>query len=80
MKPRLSNRGRVTAQPNGHVPKTRRDERRKLEGAFLLQNQLLAARDYGEAIIEAVPPLLVLDEKLRVQTANASFCKAFKIS
>jgi PAS domain S-box-containing protein len=80
MKPRLSNRHRVTAQPNGHVPRTRRNERRKLEGAFLLQNQLLAARDYGEAIIEAVPPLLVLDEKLRVQTANASFCKAFKIS
>src|SRR4029077_2633706 len=33
-----------------------------------------------EAIIEAVPPLLVLDQKLRVQTANASFCKRFKIS
>jgi PAS domain S-box-containing protein len=80
MKPRLSNRHRVAAQPNGHTPGARRNERRKLEGAFLLQNQLLAARDYGEAIIEAVPPLLVLDEKLRVQTANASFCKAFKIS
>lgn len=55
-------------------------ERMKLEEAFLLQDQLLAARDYAEAVIEAVPPLLVLDEKLRVQTANQSFCKGFKIS
>jgi PAS domain S-box-containing protein len=52
----------------------------KLEEAFLLQKQLLAARDYAEDVIEAVPPLLVLDEKLRVQTANKSFCKSFKIS
>ena len=50
------------------------------EDAFLLQKQLLATRDYAEAVIEAVPPLLVLDEKLRVQTANESFCKCFKIS
>ena len=52
----------------------------KLEEAFLLQKQLLEARDYAEAVIEAVPPLLVLDEKLCVQTANESFCKSFKIS
>jgi PAS domain S-box-containing protein len=52
----------------------------KLEEAFLLQRQLIATRDYAEAIIEAVPPLLVLDAKLRVQTANESFCKCFKIS
>ena len=52
----------------------------KLEQALLVQTQLLAARDYAEAIIEAVPPLLVLDEKLQVQTANQSFCKRFKIS
>lgn len=52
----------------------------RLDEAFVLQNQLLAARDYAESIIEAVPPLLVLDEKLRVQTANESFCKTFKIS
>jgi PAS domain S-box-containing protein len=55
-------------------------ERMKLEEAFLLQNDLLAARDYAEAVIEAVPPLLVLDDKLCVQTANKSFCKRFKIS
>ena len=41
---------------------------------------MLAARDYAEAIIEAVPPLLVLDKDLRVLTANASFCKCFKVS
>jgi PAS domain S-box-containing protein len=58
----------------------RGNERMKLEEAFLLQNQLLAARDYAEAVIESVPPLLVLDDKLCVQTANKSFCKGFKIS
>ena len=44
----------------------------------MLQTQL--AGDYAEAIIAAVPPLLVLDQKLRVQTANESFCDCFKIS
>src|ERR1051325_3848123 len=58
----------------------RGNEGMKLEEAFLLQKQLLATRDYAEAVIEAVPPLLVLDDKLRVQTANKSFCKSFKIS
>lgn len=58
----------------------RRDERLKLEEAFRLQKQMLDTRDYAEAIIRAVPPLLVLDEKLRVQTANDSFCRSFKIS
>ncbi len=52
----------------------------KLEEAFELQQSLLATRDYAEAIIEAVPPLLVLDPELRVLTANASFCRRFKIS
>ena len=61
-------------------PIARQRERLKLEEAFRLQNELLLARDYAEAIIETVPPLLVLDEKLRVQTANESFCKAFRIS
>jgi PAS domain S-box-containing protein len=57
-----------------------RSERSKLEAALRLQRQLRATRNYAEAIIEAVPPLLVLDAKLRVQTANESFCKHFKIS
>ena len=69
---------KVPAKAN--LQSVRRDERTKLEEAFLLQKQLLATRDYAEAIIEAVPPLLVLDNKLRVQTANASFCRCFKIS
>jgi len=58
----------------------RENERSKLKAALRLQNQLLAARDYAEGVIEAVPPVLVLDEKLRVQTANKSFFKAFKMS
>ncbi len=58
----------------------RGNERTKLEEALLLQKQLLDTRDYAEAVIEAVPPLLVLDDKLCVQTANKSFCKSFKIS
>ncbi|HLP78273.1 MAG TPA: PAS domain S-box protein [Candidatus Paceibacterota bacterium] len=68
-------------KPPTGTPKneTRNDERLKLEEAFLLQKQLLDTRDYAEAIIEAVPPLLVLDEKLRVQTANDLFCKSFAI-
>ena len=55
-------------------------EHAKLADALLVQKQLVVTRDYAEAIIEAVPPLLVLDQKLRVQTANESFCKCFKIS
>jgi PAS domain S-box-containing protein len=46
----------------------------------VITQQLLDARDYAEAIIETVPPLLILDEKLVVKTANGSFCKEFKIA
>ena len=66
--------------PESDLQSVRQQERMKLEEAFRLQEQLRAARDYAEAVIEAVPPLLVLDDKLRVLTANASFCQAFKIS
>jgi PAS domain S-box-containing protein len=45
-----------------------------------IERESKQAREYAEEIVETVPPLLVLDEKLRVQTANASFCKTFKIS
>jgi PAS domain S-box-containing protein len=38
------------------------------------------ARDYAEAIIKTVPPLLVLDANLRVKTANESFYKHFRVS
>jgi PAS domain S-box-containing protein len=71
---------RVKPRQQSCEQSVRRGEKTKLEEAFLLQKQLLATRDYAEAIIEAVPPLVVLDDKLRVLTANASFCKCFKVS
>ena len=66
------------------VPETGRStawgsEEVKLEETLLLHSQLLTARDYAEAVIATVPPLLVLDQELRVRTANESFCKCFKI-
>jgi PAS domain S-box-containing protein len=36
--------------------------------------------DYAEAILAAVPPLLVLDSELRVQMANESFYKHFRVA
>ena len=68
------------SHPKANLQQARRSERAKLEEAFELQQRLLATRDYAEAVIEAVPPLLVLDPELRVLTANASFCRCFKIS
>jgi PAS domain S-box-containing protein len=68
------------APPEAKLRGSRRNERMQLEEAFVLQTQLLTTRDYAEAVIEAVPPLLVLDQELRVQTANKSFCKCFKIA
>src|SRR5689334_18770469 len=52
----------------------------RLKDALLAHKQLKAARDYAEAIIEEVSPLLVLDPSLRVQTVNDAFCKCFRIS
>ncbi len=80
MKTKTSSRPRAKKDSKPNLKNRRRHEAAKLEEAFFVQKQLLATRDYAEAIIEAVPPLLVLDEQLRVQTANGSFCKAFKIS
>jgi two-component system CheB/CheR fusion protein len=80
MKQKATLRIQFDGQAEASPPGARHGERRKFEEAFDLQNQLLAARDYAEAVIEAVPPLLVLDENLCVQTANESFCKSFKIS
>jgi PAS domain S-box-containing protein len=37
-------------------------------------------RDYTQNIVEIIPPLLVLDENLRVKTANDSFYKHFLVS
>jgi PAS domain S-box-containing protein len=43
------------------------------------QRELQEARDYAQAIVEAVPPLLVLDSELRVKTANESFYIHFRV-
>jgi two-component system, chemotaxis family, CheB/CheR fusion protein len=41
---------------------------------------LTAARDFAEAIVEATRhPLLVLDRRLRVQSANAAFYRLFRV-
>src|SRR5215207_8730727 len=48
----------------------------------LQQNEQEArqARAYADAIIESIPPFLVLDSELRVQTVNDSFCEHFHVS
>src|SRR6267142_7176139 len=38
------------------------------------------AHEYANLIVEAVPPLLVLDPDLRVVTANESFYKHFRVA
>jgi PAS domain S-box-containing protein len=88
---RLTGRGRNTLRASGRPPTRPRaasQSERRLLGRRVDQpldslepdRALNLAHQYAQAIIEAVPPLLVLDEKLRVQTANESFCKSFKIS
>jgi two-component system CheB/CheR fusion protein len=63
----------------------------RIEGAVLAlfdidearkRDQIVAsARDYAEAIVEAVrQPLVVLDENLRVRSVNAAFSNAFGVS
>jgi PAS domain S-box-containing protein len=71
---------RANGQVKIKVKHRNRSEEAQLQDAFLLQKELLLTRDYAKTIIETVPPLLVLDEDLRVQTVNASFCKCFRIS
>jgi PAS domain S-box-containing protein len=80
MKAQVSNTNISDELSPARQKKLRRRELTGFEDAFLLQKELLLTRDYAEAIIQAVRPLLVLDKNLRVQTANESFCKAFKIS
>jgi len=42
--------------------------------------QIKASRDYAEAIIKTIPePLIVLDNNLRVNTANRSFYETFQV-
>ncbi|SOD92904.1 chemotaxis protein CheB [Spirosoma fluviale] len=46
-----------------------------------LNGQLTIARDYAEAIIANIgEPLLVLDQRLRVKTANNAFYKTFQVN
>jgi two-component system, chemotaxis family, CheB/CheR fusion protein len=45
------------------------------------QEQIIASRQYAEAIIATVKePLAVLDHTLSIKTLNLSFCKEFKIT
>ncbi|HUR44918.1 MAG TPA: ATP-binding protein [Candidatus Saccharimonadales bacterium] len=46
----------------------------------VVDGELLTARNYTQDVIELVAPLLVLDQDMRVQMANGSFCEHFKIS
>jgi PAS domain S-box-containing protein len=50
-----------------------------LDISRLIGGESNARSDYAEAIIEAAPSLLVLDQDLRVKAANESFFKCFKI-
>jgi PAS domain S-box-containing protein len=43
------------------------------------ENDLKQARDYAQAIVETAPPLLVLDSRLWVKTANESFYNHFQV-
>ena len=63
----------------------------KIDGAVLalvditdlkkIEQQIRDERNYAEAIIRTVQhPLLVLDDKLRVETANESFYRTFQVS
>jgi two-component system CheB/CheR fusion protein len=62
----------------------------KIDGAVVMlvdidalkssSEQIKASRDYAEAIIETIPePLVVLDNSLRVNTANRSFYQTFQV-
>ncbi|WP_423148809.1 PAS domain-containing sensor histidine kinase [Rubrolithibacter danxiaensis] len=51
-----------------------RTERKKKE------DELVAAREYAESIVENAPePLIVLNEDLTITTANTSFCHFFNV-
>jgi len=62
----------------------------KIDGAVLIltdiddlkvkEREIREARDYAQAIVETIPPLLILDEGLRVLTANDSFYKHFDVT
>lgn len=46
-----------------------------------LNEQLMAARNYAEAIVDTLhEPLVVLDSKLQVKSANSAFYKTFEVN
>jgi len=46
-----------------------------------LYEQVAAARNYSQAIVENIPePLLVLDKNMRIKTANNTFYKTFRVN
>jgi PAS domain S-box-containing protein len=59
-------------------PDTSSDKR--LEALKRTERELTQARDYAQAILETVPPLVVLDADLRVTTANESFYRHFRVT
>lgn len=44
------------------------------------ERRIEEALDFANAVIEAVPPLIILEPDLRVRTANQSFYQTFKVS
>jgi PAS domain S-box-containing protein len=51
-----------------------------VETVLASERKAKEARDYAEAVIESIPPFLVLDSDLRVLSANDSFCEHFHVA
>lgn len=68
------------ASPRRASPCSTHRPKEDFEALQRTEQELQQARDYAQAIVEAVPPLLVLDSDLRVKTANESFYKHFRVS
>jgi two-component system, chemotaxis family, CheB/CheR fusion protein len=44
------------------------------------EQNIVEARDFAQAVVESVPPLLILSADLRVQVANESFYQSFRVT
>ncbi len=44
------------------------------------EQRITETLDFAEAVIESVPPLLILEPDLRVRTANQAFCRTFGVT
>ncbi len=51
-----------------------------VETVLASERKAKEARDYAEAVIESIPPFLVLDSDLRVLSVNDSFCEHFHVA